>query len=214
MRMQIVLLAASLGFATVSLAKPSFQLDEIDRDGNTLIIKFSGNRSGNIVQDIENIHAWYNGKELGVGLPHGLYNYFWQPISGRWGADGAQISFDGRANNFLFTDLSFTPINLPAGQFLTNGDYVYDVSKFFGNALPLPQDDPAAYSEVTVRYPTLGTPSTSFAFDYHDNVTYSLSEIQIPVPGSISLIACGVLGLFLLHRRSRDKRNNLIRMIF
>jgi hypothetical protein len=202
MRFLLTLLITLLGFASASWAVPSvpytyFQLDEVDKDGHTLTIKFRGARYGNIVIGLNEIYAWLDGDQLGLGQQPGgqLLNYYWRPESGRWGSGGAQVSFDGKENNFLFNDMEFTPcVNKACFQFNTGGDYVYDVSMFPKDFLFLPPDDPAVYS-----WASMGRHQTSGAFNYHDGVTYSLT---ISEPSTAVLIALGLLGSFVSIRRS------------
>jgi hypothetical protein len=118
--LRIAAVMAALAVASVAHAAPStFDYSYTFGSGDVVSGSFTGTASGNLVTNLSNITASFDGTPLrGNGS---LFNASYDPSTGTWTADAGVASFDGTKNDFLFID-SHYPIDF---QF-TN--YFYSIS--------------------------------------------------------------------------------------
>ena len=84
----------------------NFTLTETDSSDNKLVITFDGTENGNLVANLTNIYVKYNSYNLiGNGS---LYNRGLDSVGQYTKTTGTgQVSFNGLANNFIFSDTDF-----------------------------------------------------------------------------------------------------------
>lgn len=158
--------------------------------GGTLITgSFTGDASGNIIQNLSNISVSANGIALsGSGSLFSAH-----VVSGtNYQSGGAVVSFDGHDNNFLFIDS-----NYPSDLGFTN---------FFGDitaARTLINGTPS--TERALYYPAVINPPDTFIVSGYDSTFLVVQRdvSSIPEPTSIALLGLGLLGLVSFRRRSK-----------
>jgi len=136
-------------------------------DGSKVAGSFDGTANGNLISNLSNIALSVNGVVYaGSG---NLYGSSWSANVNNWVSGGAIVSFSGAANNFLFIDA-----NYPDTVNFTN--YLDSVSGVFNTSV---------YSSNTNVSENVTTPL---------NWTVTAAAANVPEPGALSLLGCGLAG--------------------
>jgi len=179
-------LAFALAAGSAAQASQTFDYSYTFNTGDVISGSFNGTANGNLINDLSNITASFDGHALnGSGS---LHDAFYTDAGGDcgscWSAGGAVVSFNGLQSNFLFIDSNF-----PANSNYTNYFYV----------IPWPNgsDNPNATQFFS--------PATNYV-DYY-NGQYIVSNWSVtdavPEPGSIALVGLGLMVLVFARKKSR-----------
>lgn len=156
------------GMAHATLFQYSFTFDP----DNIVTGTFEGTANGNLVTNLSNITATFNGVDfIGSGsLYNAAYDYIWLTGTG-------YASFDGTENNFLFYN--------DEDEFTNSKNYFFSVS-----------DPRLGYSAIQTGSASLSVNAREGHFSQ-----WSLSEVSVPAPASITLIALGLAGMAKVRRK-------------
>lgn len=140
--------------------------------GNNVVTgTFEGTTNGNLITDLSNISVFINGIAFnGNGNLYGL-SYDTNSATG-WVSGGAQASFNGTENNFLFI----------------NADYPnsYDYTNYFYSSFNVGGSQAYDFNDWNNYAYTFGSTTP-------DN--WSVSPVSVPEPTPLLLLALGLLGL-------------------
>jgi PEP-CTERM motif len=187
-----VLLATFASLSPLSANATLFNYSYTFQDGDFVSGSFTGTASDNLVTNLSNINANFDGVDFN-GSGHLYESHL---IGGGWISGGAVVSFDGLANNFNFMDSSD-----PAGN-----DPLY--SNFFMSA---PFTTTLTY--VVLRWGA-ALPGRGAALDYlgdggygvYDSTRWTLSAVTpVPEPETYAMLLAGLGLLGFIARRRKQK---------
>lgn len=181
MKLATLIIIATAALTGAAAHAETFNYSYTFSGGSVVTGSFDGTASGNLVTNLSHITVILNGITFnGSGSLMSSTR-----TNGIWGNGGAVASFDGRQNNFFFSDAKF-PEN---GNLLTN--YFYSSSLVNGST----QTD-TSYARFA-SYVGFGGPYAA--------ARWSLIS-AVPEPASYTLMLAG-LGLFCaISRRRKDKK--------
>lgn len=182
---------AALLLTTVSAhATSSFNFSYTFASGDIVNGSFSGNANGNLVTNLSNITAFFDG----IAFPGNGSLTSYSNVSGNWVAGAGVASFDGRENSFMFDNGScchsaFISINDTGHPGETN-----HVEAWTNN-----------FSKYAVDYPytTPYSPARWTLIDVSD-----VSDVSpVPEPEAYAMLLAGLGLLGLTAKRRRQKLN-------
>lgn len=181
---KVVVALASMTVFGSAQAAPIYDFSYRFKDGMVLSGSFAGKEDGNLIQIENDIQLYYNGVRMLEGVnfasEHFLIPELWFVLG------GAVASFDGSANNFLFSFVD---------------DYGYNRRVF--------QSIPQGF-QGQVRWTVTGYP-----YDYHSDfiasenmhaqwvLTRRAVSNEIPEPASLALFTLGLISAYGAFRRKQ-----------
>lgn len=172
----IKIIAATAALAlSLQASAGLFEFSYIMSDGTSVTGTLTGDANGQYIENVADVTVQFDGQNIANYLYDVAYtsNHGWDNS-----IDGI-VSFDANLNNFLFIDS-----NYPSDYSYTT--YFYMIN--YGSG----ESQSYAYSR------DLGHSSSSYPIDAG---AWSISQVDVPEPGTLALMGLGLIGITLTRRR-------------
>lgn len=179
-----IVLTSSILTLSQATQAARYNLFETFQDGQTISATFNGTANGNVISNLSNAQVKFNDFTFPTDSSGSLYIASMQQSV--WTATGAQVSFDGLQNNFLFINTNYTAGDNSYTAFYDDISYEIQTGYGTGNVAAWVQS-PYAFIDGSI------SPITS----------YSVTENNIPEPASIALVGLGFAGLYYSRNNSK-----------
>jgi hypothetical protein len=181
-----IFLPLALALAGEAHADHAYTLDWII-GGDEIFATFNGTANGNVITNLSNISVFFDG--IAFSGNGNLYANSINDNATGWSSTGAQISFDGQENNFVFSNTDFS-------NNLNFTNYFYDFSKLF------PGTNEVVIGHNDVNGDLVGNGSSDLIIlSDSDNSGYSITAVPEPGQWAMMLLGLPLIGWAVLNRK-------------